>query len=140
MNEEPRKKTSAYPMLFAALLPAMVATARRLGYALAVHGSMNRDLDVVAIPWTEEAVSADELAETLRVEFGGHTRLLMGQEIDRNPTPKAHGRRCYSYYFDTFEEEGKQTSWGPYLDLSVMPRRPNGHHFDDEFEVYEGKP
>ena len=31
------------------------ATCRSLGYALAVHGSLRRDVDVVAVPWTEKA-------------------------------------------------------------------------------------
>jgi hypothetical protein len=29
--------------------------ARRLGYTLAVHGSMKRDIDLVAVPWIQKA-------------------------------------------------------------------------------------
>jgi hypothetical protein len=40
--------------------------ARSKGYALAVHGSLARDIDLVAVPWVEEAASAAELAEAVR--------------------------------------------------------------------------
>jgi len=32
---------------------------RDCGYAIAPHGSLARDLDVIAVPWTEDAVSAE---------------------------------------------------------------------------------
>ena len=34
-------------------LPGFRKAARECGYALAVHGSMERDLDLVAVPWVE---------------------------------------------------------------------------------------
>jgi hypothetical protein len=39
--------------------------ARECGYAIAVHGSEARDLDLVAVPWTPEATSADQLVARL---------------------------------------------------------------------------
>ena len=35
------------------------------GWALGLHGSLNSDMDIMAMPWTNEAVSADELIENL---------------------------------------------------------------------------
>jgi hypothetical protein len=37
------------------LLPALREVARRFGYALAVHGSLEWDIDLVAVPWCENA-------------------------------------------------------------------------------------
>ena len=90
------------------VVPKLIPVAKRLGYAIALHGSFQRDLDVVAIPWTEEAVSAEELAEALRVEV--HGWLVHGK--DQAPVKKPHGRLAWSIH----TEEGVG-----YIDLSVMP-------------------
>jgi len=41
------------PVYAAALYPELAAVFRAHGYALAVHGSLQRDFDLVAIPWVE---------------------------------------------------------------------------------------
>jgi hypothetical protein len=38
------------------LIEPLRAVARSLGYALTVHGSLVRDIDLVAVPWTSDAV------------------------------------------------------------------------------------
>lgn len=40
---------------YAAFYPMLCQIARRHGYALAIHGSLHRDLDLIAVPWVEEA-------------------------------------------------------------------------------------
>lgn len=35
--------------------------ANEVGYAIAVHGSLERDLDLIAVPWIESAVSSNDL-------------------------------------------------------------------------------
>ena len=86
-------------------------TGRTLGYALAVHGSIKRDIDIVAIPWTRKACSAGHLAEKLRQE----TEKIIGFAVFGNdgpfPRPKPHGRKCWTIHFN-----------GTYIDLSIMPR------------------
>lgn len=84
---------------------------RKLGYAVAVHGSQIRDLDLLAAPWTEEcAITPLALAETIADALPG---LL---HIRGNKKP--HGRTAFTiiprfvWGFDTW-----------YIDLSVMPRR-----------------
>lgn len=51
--------------LLSELLPAMRMAARGAGYALAVHGSLSRDIDLVAVPWTVNASGRDDLLEVL---------------------------------------------------------------------------
>ncbi len=41
-----------------ALLPALRYLAHGCGYALTTHGTMRRDIDLVAVPWRDGAVSA----------------------------------------------------------------------------------
>ncbi len=85
--------------------------ARCLGYALAVHGSLKRDIDLVAIPWTDGAADAEALADALLAE----TERIIGFAVYGNdgpfPRPKPHGRRCWTIHFN-----------GTYIDLSVMPK------------------
>ena len=44
---------------YASVLPVVTEVARKYGWAVAVHGSMNKDLDLMMMPWVEGAVSAD---------------------------------------------------------------------------------
>src|SRR4051812_2987278 len=43
------------------LIGPMREVARTHGYALAVHGSVNRDIDLIACPWVAEATDAETL-------------------------------------------------------------------------------
>jgi len=94
----------------------LTSRARTLGYALGVHGSLERDLDLIAVPWTEEAVEESSLASALCEE----TRRVLGW-VDvapgTYPQRRPHGRLAWSLRL-TPES-------GPYIDLSVMPRREN---------------
>jgi hypothetical protein len=60
MSEKPIK---AKPHFYAVCLPGLQEIARNLGYNLVVHGSMNRDLDLIAIPWIDEPKEHLELLE-----------------------------------------------------------------------------
>ena len=100
--------TGATPFGALAFLPGIVKVAKDRGYALTVHGSLARDFDFVAIPWTEEACPAEELAEAIRARCGGIVVDLT------NPCPKPHGRLAWKFHL----------GGGPYVDLSVMPIKP----------------
>ena len=94
-------------------LPSLVATARSHGYALAVHGSRRRDLDLIAVPWTEKARDADTLRAALAATTKDHTG--WGHITDNGEwTEKPQGRRACTI----------TASMDVNLDLSVMPLRP----------------
>jgi len=80
--------------------------AHRHGYALALHGSMMRDLDLIAIPWTDDANTEAELL----VAFA---KVLKLKGWSDTATEKPHGRRAFVFYL----------SGDAYIDLSVMPRK-----------------
>ena len=77
------------------------------GYAIAIQGSFTRDLDLLAVPWTEQASDA----ETLVYEIAYRT----GLENQGAPSQKPHGRTAYSLMLPGFTE----CRW---VDLSVLPR------------------
>lgn len=90
--------------------------AREYGYTLAVHGSLARDIDMVAVPWTEQAADPERLLTDLRgaaVGIFGRARF----DPTEGWTEKPHGRiarsihvYCEGHFF--------------YFDISVMPRLP----------------
>lgn len=93
------------PAYYSILWMQMTKTANRCGYALALHGSMGRDLDLVAIPWIDECDSKEELIQKLCKKHG----LTEGNSAQKN---KPHGRRAYVLMLPGF---------GHYVDLSIMP-------------------
>jgi len=106
-----KHRDPTFPAMFAMLYQMLARAARASGYALALHGSMGRDLDVIACPWTDEAVPAEELVETLRTSVDGF--IVKNHRSETNPTKKPHGRLGWSIHL---------TGSGTYIDLSVMPR------------------
>lgn len=103
---------------YVALYPMLLQIAKRHGYALAVHGSLHRDFDIVAIPWIEEASAPLVLIRA----FKKATRTVTHHEEsdhlvkDCGPTQKPHGRVSYSLHVTN------RGMYGGYLDISVMPR------------------
>ena len=86
--------------------------AKALGYAIATHGSLGRDIDLIAVPWVEDAKPPEDLAEQIRATVGGHfSHSLAGQHLLAN---KSHGRLgcCINI------------GCGIYFDLSIMPLQP----------------
>lgn len=103
------KKATYAPAYVVGIYPALALKARELGYALALHGSLQRDLDLIAIPWTEDAASPTDLVIALCVEFD----VSPNHSIDA-PNKMPHGRIGWSI----------PLWWGAYIDLSVMPLAP----------------
>ena len=89
------------------LLPDIRLIARDCGYAIAIHGNIKRDIDLIAVPWIEKAKSAEELIERIEKKINWfHT--------SENPTNKPHGRKAW-----VLVTHGVRT----YIDLSVLERK-----------------
>lgn len=101
------KKPTYAPAYMVGIYPGLAEKARKLGYALALHGSLQRDLDLIAIPWTQEAVEPLELVKALCEEFD-----IAPNHDWEKPEVKPHGRLGWSI----------PLWWGAYIDLGVMPR------------------
>jgi hypothetical protein len=100
--------------IYAQLLPMIREAAKKLGYAIAIHGSMRRDFDLLAVPWIEDASPAEELVQEVANAVGG---FVLGDvtkrgSITAEPTRQPHGRLSWNI------------CWGgkPFIDLSVTPR------------------
>ena len=105
------KRAPAYCVLY----PAISRIAREFGYACTIHGSLVTDLDVVLIPWVEEAADAADVVEAVRLAIGGVKRTY-----DVQPYPKPHGRLSWTFYL-LAAGETDHTCSTPYVDISVTP-------------------
>lgn len=97
---------------YASCLGRIQQMAREHGYAACLHGSMQRDLDLVMVPWTEDATDVETLIAAMRSTFS-----IFGEHPPHeNDRPKPHGRRCWTVLLG-----GRA-----YIDISVMPRSAGG--------------
>jgi hypothetical protein len=100
------KKPCFAPAYLAGIYPALKEKAYECGYALAIHGSCVRDLDVIAVPWVDSAKTPVELVTNLCEVFH-----VSPNHPLKEPAIKPHGRLAWSI----------PLWWGAYIDLSVMP-------------------
>lgn len=97
-------KAANFAPVYCCLYPELAEIARRHGYALAVHGSMVRDFDLICIPWTENpaepSVVVSEITSTFAIKTVG------------DPDTTYHGRQRWTI----------SLSFGEcFIDLSFMP-------------------
>jgi len=86
------------------------------GYALAMHGSFTRDLDLIAVPWTDRATDAEHLVRRVAMALDDLS-LLVKDAAGKTATEKPHGRLSWTLTFKAFGDPR-------FVDLSVMPRAP----------------
>lgn len=86
MSDKPQP--SYAPVYAAALYPDLAVLFRKHGYALAVHGSLQRDIDLIAVAWaaaiSDPAVVISELTNQFDIQVIG------------NPVMKNHGRIAWT--------------------------------------------
>jgi hypothetical protein len=109
-NPAIREATGAFcRSILDATLPAIREVAQFNGYAVAVHGSLKRDIDLIAVPWTDQAIEPAELVRAIKGAISG----VLGNCLSiGEPSAKPHGRIAYTLVHPGFAGE---------IDLSVMP-------------------
>lgn len=112
-NQTLREATGEYnKSVLDAILPAIRAAALFKGYAVAVHGSLKRDIDLIAVAWTEQAAPIDDLVHTVKGAIAG----VLGNCITLGePSKKPHGRVAYTLIHPGHVGE---------IDLSIIPPTP----------------
>lgn len=86
-------------------IPRVREAAKKHGYAIGVHGSMKRDLDLIAVPWRENPADLDTLAKAIQAAASG----LVDTHYDWEQKPC--GRVGATFHIGS-------KAW---IDLSVMP-------------------
>lgn len=122
------KPIKTKPHFYAVCLPGLQEIAKEYGYNLVIHGSMNRDMDLIAIPWIDEPKEHIELLEAF-CEFLGIAKYL---EEDLERKKKLY---CFSIlpgnrssYILNLNRGGKYNGYVDaeyYLDISFTPHKFN---------------
>jgi hypothetical protein len=107
------KPIHAKPSLYAFYFYEMKEIALKYGYNLCLHGSLNRDLDVVAIPWSKPLGNHLRMIGEFSELLGGS--IMFQSEEQRNCFP--HGRQSFVINLNRRVEEDPQY----YIDISVIP-------------------
>ena len=87
MKTKDELKPNYGPVYTAAMYPGLAGIFHRHGYALAVHGSLARDFDLIAVPWAETVSDHAAVLKDVTTEYA--VRLVDDGEM-RN-----HGRKAY---------------------------------------------
>ena len=96
------------PVFYAVLYNSMKKAALDCGYALAMHGSMHSDMDLIAVAWTEDAKSARILVNAINKCLG---KTVWKEYKWRRAFKKPHGRLAHTLTICA--------DW--HIDLSVIP-------------------
>mgnify|MGYP001138926750 CR=1 FL=1 len=123
------KPIHAKPSLYAFYFEAIKEIGEQYGYNIVLHGSMNRDLDLIAIPWSEKISDRIEMLNRIAEVIGGY--ILEETEEQREKfRNKFHGRQCYIININRTikaKVQGMITEFQEYpepqyyIDISVLP-------------------
>lgn len=127
------KPTHAKPSLYAYYFLNMKEVAKEYGYNLLVHGSLNRDLDLVAVPWVDDPKDDLELVKALAQCLGGKV-MYKGIEGQKNSFASTLSGGRTNYVIDLYRGGYKKNDQGEivdpleftpdpeyYVDISVTP-------------------
>lgn len=99
-------------LFYLSVLPSIRAAARVLGYGVGVHGSMRRDLDLIAVPWVDTHAPPDTLAKAIQyAACGMHADSVTWEQ-------KPCGRIATSLPICLTDDRRPNAG---HIDLSVMP-------------------
>jgi hypothetical protein len=115
LRPKPNERALMCQEYYEVLIGPLRHVAYRCGYAIAVHGSIARDIDLVAIPWrVVQPISPeglmDELFKAVKPIIG-YAEWGDGEQ----PKKKPWGRLGWSIHLTPYGRDGA------YLDISVVP-------------------
>ncbi|GAB3164767.1 hypothetical protein [Telluribacter humicola] len=108
MKDKTQVKPEGKPVFYAVLYNDFRRAALDCGYALALHGSMARDMDLIAIAWTEDAAPVETLVAAISDCIG---QTIWKDYHLKNPSQRPHGRITYTLSI--------MGDW--FIDLSIIP-------------------
>ena len=97
---------SPMPMLYASMMHGLREIAEAHGYCIAIHGSMVRDFDLIAVPWRENVSEPQVLIDAIQASAGW---LYNAKAV--GPSVRPHGRLAWTI----------PLGLGTALDLSIIP-------------------
>lgn len=112
------------PGLYAMFYEYLKDIAREYGYNLLIHGSMERDLDLVAVPWEDRCCFTKEQAmiKDMQEWLTGVKVLTQAGDVAFSELPG--GRHAYTIQLNRGNRNGEWIRFEDcqyYLDISVTP-------------------
>jgi len=144
MNAE-RKQIHIKPGMYALLFYELKEMAKNYGYNLVLHGSLNRDMDLIAIPWTDEPRDEQEMIKEFQAYLTGHTMITLDGSVHYTILPG--NRHSYVIDLNRGSTKGEWIRYSEpeddeqyYLDISVVqPAKPevaDAMPTEEEIEVW----
>jgi hypothetical protein len=118
-DEKPKKPVHVKPAFYAFTYHQLKDIAREFGYNLLLNGSMQRDLDLIAVPWVDEPKDEFEMIQAFAMAINGIKPLDLHTAMY---SILPGGRKSYVIninrggHFNMYLDE----QW--YLDISITPR------------------
>ena len=109
------------PGLYAIYYEHLKQIAQNYGYNLVVHGSMNRDLDLIAIPWVDNPRPEQDMIKDFQEYLTGRTLVKPDGTVDYTTLPG--NRHSYVIELNRGNKHGEWVRFEDreyYLDISVV--------------------
>ena len=108
------------PAMYALFFYDLKEIAKQYGYNLVIHGSLNRDLDLIAIPWSDDIKSEQDMIMEFQSYLTGHIIVMPGGGVHYTILPG--GRHSYVIDLNRGNRKGEWSSYDEqyYLDISVI--------------------
>lgn len=132
MREKP---IHAKPSLYAYYFDILKEIGLKYGYNIVLHGSIKRDLDIIAIPWIKDIGDQDEMIDEMIEVIGGHI-LMVNRSTDNIDGDRFkvthHGRMQYvininrdiKFKYNGIKSKIEEYSDPQYyIDISVIPHK-----------------
>lgn len=114
------KPTHVKPAYYAHVYLELKDIAKQYGYNLCLHGSMARDLDLIAVPWQNGAheCSISKMLHEMADTIGGYL-------LEENPIPTYYGRQQWVINLnrECVTKDGRWEDPEYYVDISVIPAK-----------------
>ena len=106
MSEKLHHGNKWMPVMYVTYYGMLSEIAKEYGYALAVHGSVTRDFDLIAVAWVENPKPHLELIKAIAEKVG----VAHGSRFYDTVEEKPHNRIAYTIHCGA----------GGYFDISVI--------------------
>ena len=115
------KRTHVKPSFYALCFQELKDIAKRCGYNLVLHGSLDRDLDLIAIPWAVNLLPVEMMIDQMALYMGG--TIMEWSHAQTHCFP--HGRTSHVINLNRGEKASSPSDPMWYLDISVISVNKN---------------
>jgi hypothetical protein len=113
-----KKSIKSKPQFYAVCFTGLQKIAKKLGYNLLIHGSMNRDMDIVAVPWIDKPSEHIDLLNS----FSRYLGVMTSDDIRwYNYSILPGGRHSYIINLNRGGIFNGYVDEQYYLDISITP-------------------